>query len=83
MQNQLDKQYIHDFVATAARNVRVAAAIDNALRTMEVLNLAELEVVGRDGKLDFSHEILKLRAALSVMGVDDKDEVWRLARPAA
>lgn len=49
----------------------MAAAIKEALRTLQLIHLAGVEVIGEVGVLDFSSEIVKLTAALSLMAVEE------------
>lgn len=64
-------QGIDDFVARSARDAVVAAAMMDALHALQLIQLAEVEVGGQAGMLDFSIEIEKLKAALHLVGVED------------
>lgn len=70
--SQNEYQYIHDYVAGATCYPKVAAAMIQALRALEVIHRAGAVVDGEEYALDFSSEILKLKAALRVLGVDDE-----------
>lgn len=61
---------IDDLIAEAARKAKVARTMIGALRTLEVIHHAGVVMDGEEHAIDFSFEILKLKAALQVMGVD-------------
>lgn len=82
-ENRNQHQYIHDFLAGAARNAKVARAMIEALRTLEVVNEAGVVLDGEEYVADYSNEILKLKATLRLIGVaEDEDAggevpIWR------
>lgn len=82
-ENRNQHQYIHDFLAGAARNAKVARAMIEALRTLEVVNEAGVVLDGEEYVADYSNEILKLKATLRLIGVDEDEDaggevpIWR------
>lgn len=74
MNNSRDQyQYITDFIAEAACYAEVAKTMNETLVVLEVIHRAGIVVDEGEYALDFSCEILKLKAALRVMGLDDGD----------
>lgn len=68
-------QYIHDFIASAARDAKVIEAISRALAVMELVHSAGMKVDGEQDVLDFSCEIEKMKSALKAMGVRDDEQI--------
>lgn len=73
-ENRYQRQYIHDFVAGAACNAKVAMAMIEAVRTLEVVNEAGVVVEGEEHALDFSSQIVNLKAALHLMGLEGDED---------
>lgn len=71
---------VQEFIDGAMCNVMVATAMRDALRSLEVIHQAGVVIVGQEGAVDgggfavdFSMEILKLKAALHVMGLEEDE----------
>lgn len=68
-------QYIHDFIASVARDVKVVEAVGETLYALELLHLAGIKVESEEGVFDYSCEIEKLKGALRLMGVRDDEQI--------
>lgn len=73
-----EMQYVHDFIARVARDVKIVEAIGGALFAMELIHQAEFNVEGEDGSLDFSCEIEQLKGALRILGVSDDEDIIQI-----
>lgn len=65
---------INDLIAEVACKAKVAMAMMEALRTAELLYETGVVIDGELHAVDCSNEILKLKAALRVVGVEDDED---------
>lgn len=66
-------QYKYGFVAGPACYAKVAQTMSETLLVLEVIHRSGVVLDAEEYALDFSSEILNLKAALRVMGMDDED----------
>lgn len=59
-----------EFIALAERDSKVISVLKSSLEVMQFTHGTRIAMVGVAGVLNYKHEILAIRAALSLLGAD-------------